>query len=83
MNALPVSKPTPQEIIDKLIADFGIRQVLLATITRILRQTRPPDILKARVPHTLSDRMREDIGLPPQKTEKVSVELLTMLHRNF
>ena len=44
MNALPIENAqTPREVIDDLVASFGLRRVLLAVITRVFRRTRPPD----------------------------------------
>lgn len=69
MNALPIKTPTPQNIIDDLVAEIGIKKVLLAIIARLFKRTRPPNVTYIEnhqdVEH-LSDRMRADIGLPPQ-----------------
>lgn len=69
MNALPIKTPTPQDIFDDLVTEFGINKMLLATIARLFKRTRPPSIASIEhhpdVEH-LSDRMRADIGLPPQ-----------------
>ena len=44
MNALPL-KPgqTPAEIIDDLIANHGLKTVLLAIGGKLIKRTRPPD----------------------------------------
>lgn len=67
MNALPVKRPTPQDMIDDLIAEFGMKRVVLVTIARLFKRTRPPNLEKQPDVDMLSDRMRADIGLPPQE----------------
>jgi hypothetical protein len=80
MNALPIKTPTPQDIIDELVAEFGIKKVVIATIARLFKRTRPPNT--APVPKhpsvdQLSDRMRADIGLPPQEHgQPVKIDLI-------
>ena len=85
MNALPVKTPTPQEIIDDLVADVGIVKVIFATLVRLLKRTRPPDSETypglANQPgiDTLSDRLRADVGLPPKAQERIPVDLVFLM----
>jgi hypothetical protein len=85
MNALPVRGPTPQEIIDDLIAEFGIRKDVVATVARLLRRTRPPDIALLRDQPgvaDLGDRLRIDIGLPPlDQSQKIAIDLISAQQR--
>ena len=74
MNALPLKQgPHLSEVVDGLIADFGLRRVLLALMARIVKRTRPPDTTSrhslAAQPGVewLDDRVRADIGLPPKE----------------
>ncbi|MCK0122279.1 MAG: hypothetical protein ABJO29_10285 [Yoonia sp.] len=86
MNALPIKTPTPQEIIDDLVAEFGIKKVVLATVARLFKRTRPPDLAVEKQPGVdgLSDRMRADIGLPPQDhAQQFKIDLITMGHMKF
>jgi hypothetical protein len=87
MNALPIKTPTPQDIIDELVAEFGIKKVVLATIARLFKRTRPPDaVLIEKQPgiDELSDRMRADIGLPPQEQgPPVQIDLIQFGQRRF
>jgi hypothetical protein len=88
MNALPVKNPTPQEIIDDLIADVGILKVLFATVARMFKRTRPPDSATfpgiARQPGVdeLNDHLRADVGLPPKEAGRIRIDpILMALHR--
>lgn len=86
MNALPIKTPTPQDIIDELIADVGIKKVIWATITRLFTRTRPPDgrIENQHGVDGLSDRIRADIGLPPQDhAQQVKIDLISAGHMRF
>ena len=89
MNALPVKTPTPQEIIDDLIADVGIVKVALVTFARLFKRTRPPDSTTfpgiARHPSVdmLDDRMRADVGLPPRVAQKIHVDSVFLNYPRF
>lgn len=89
MNALPIKNPTPQEIIDDLIADVGIVKVALVTFARLFKRTRPPDsttfpgIEKQPGVDMLSDRLRADVGLPPKVEQKIHVDLVFLNQPRF
>jgi len=89
MNALPVKNPTPQKIIDDLVADIGILKVAFVTLASFLKRSRPPDRLtlsrREKQPgiDMLDDRLRADIGLPPRVDEKLTVDLLLMTRSRF
>ncbi len=77
MNALPL-KPgqNPADILDDLIANHGLRAVLLALMGKLVKRTRPPDTTGdlARLDHPdldlLPDHLRADIGLPRNGRQK-------------
>ena len=84
MSARPLNTAQiPREVIDDLVANFGLRRVLFAVLTRIFRRTRPPDprglLRLARQPGVdeLSDHLRRDLGLPPDNSRTIKVDLLT------
>lgn len=89
MNALPVKTPTPQEIIDDLVADVGIAKVALVTFVRLFKRTRPPDsktfpgIGHERDIGILDDRLRADVGLPPKVDHRIHVDLVFMSPPRF
>lgn len=89
MNALPVKNPTPQQIIDDLIADVGIVKVTLVTFARLFKRTRPPDsttfpgIRDQYEVKYLDDRLRADVGLPPKENHRVKVDLVFLNHPRF
>lgn len=85
MNALPIhtGRP-PRDVIDELIASFGVRPVLFAVIKRMFKRSRPPDIeahrlalSRARI-EGLSDRLRKDVGLPPETPHRFEVHLISI-----
>lgn len=45
-----------------LITRFGLRRIALALLKEAFKPTRRP----IKLPHTASDHLRRDIGLPPQ-----------------
>ena len=84
MNALPIENAqTPREVIDDLVASFGLRRVLLAVITRVFRRTRPPDspsfpnLRRQPGVDTLSEHLRRDLGLPPDTGRAFRIDLIT------
>jgi hypothetical protein len=84
MNALPVKTPTPQEIIDDLVSEFGIKKIVFVTIARLFKRSRPPD----RTPfhpnvYGLDNRLRADIGLPPLEGQRVYVDPMLLTRRNM
>lgn len=88
MNALPLKNPTPlAEVVDDLVANFGLRRVLLAVAARLFRKQHPPDSLSfpklGRQPgiETLSDHLRQDLGLPPDMHHRIHIDPI-MLHRH-
>ena len=88
MNALPLKNPTPlAEVVDDLVANFGLRRVLLAVAARLFRKQHPPDSLSfpklGRQPgiETLSDHLRQDLGLPPDMHHRIHTDPI-MLHRH-
>ncbi len=88
MNALPLKNPTPlAEVVDDLVANFGLRRVLLAVAARLFRNQHPPDSLSfpklGRQPgvETLSDHLRQDLGLPPDMHHRIHIDPI-MLHRH-
>ncbi|PTX54142.1 hypothetical protein C8N43_2949 [Litoreibacter ponti] len=79
MNALPLKSPdtlgtTLNDTLDDLIADHGLRPVLLGLLARIAKRTRPPDHKYERL-DLLDDHMRADLGLPPAEPHKAKVDL--------
>ena len=89
MNALPVKNPTPQEIIDDLIADVGILKVLFATVARMFKRTRPPDsttfpgIANQPGVDELNNHLRADVGLPPKEAGRIHVDPILMTLNRF
>ncbi len=88
MNALPLRNPQPlADVVDDLVASFGLRRVLLAVAARLFRKQHPPDSLSLkktrRLPAVdkLSDHLRQDVGLPPKLHEQVRIDPI-MLHRH-
>jgi hypothetical protein len=80
MNALPVKNPTPQAMIDDLIATFGTKTVIFAMIARLFKRTRPPDsttfpgIADQPGVDQLTDHLRADIGLPPNEHNRIVID---------
>lgn len=90
MNALPLdTNQTPRAVIDDLVANFGMRRVLLAVLTRVFRRSRPPDtgpfpMLAAQTNiDGLSDHLRKDLGLPPNANRRVEIDLISSNQRFF
>lgn len=89
MNALPVKNPTPQEIIDDLVADVGIVKVAFVTFVRLFKRTRPPDsktfpgIGQHPSIDKLDNRLRADVGLPPKVDHRIHVDLVFMSPPRF
>ncbi len=82
MNALPL-KPqvTPHGEIDRLIADYGLRRILLALAGRLFRRSRPPDKPKSRGRvDVIPPYLRKDLGLPPEPPPRIMIDL-THLNR--
>ena len=90
MNALPL-KPrlSLRDAIDQLVADYGVRPVLLAIAGRILKRSRPPDseakpLLKNQPGiDALDDRLRSDIGLPPVEPPRAYVDMNLLFKRDI
>lgn len=90
MNALPL-KPgqSPADIIEELIANHGLRAVVLALVTKLVKRTRPPDMVADPALRDqpeidqLSDRMRADIGLPPKTPERAHIDLARAMQRDI
>ena len=90
MNALPLKpRVSLKQTIDDLIADYGVRPVLLTLIRRVLKRSRPPDAVYAPLLKdqpgidALDDRLREDIGLPPIERPKVHVDMSVLFKRDI
>ena len=84
MNALPLENAqNPREVIDDLVANFGLRRVLLAVITWSFRRTRPPDspsfpnLRQQPGVDNLSEHLRRDLGLPPDTGSTFRIDLIT------
>ena len=84
MTALPLKTTnSPHAAIDDLIADFGIRPVLIAFVARLFR--RKPQIVP-NVPETgrpprvdgLNNHLRADLGLPPEDSNVRGIEQLLL-----
>lgn len=84
MNTLPVKTPTPQEIIDDLVSEFGIKRIVFVNIARLLKRPRPPD-LTPRHPDVegLDNRLRADIGLPPLEGKRIYVDPILLTRRKM
>ncbi len=87
MNALPMKNPQPLgAVVDELVANFGLRQVLLAVAARLFRKQHPPDsgtfpkLVKQPGVDRLSDHLRADLGLQPDTHHRMHIDPL-MLHR--
>ncbi|MEL6682491.1 MAG: hypothetical protein AAFQ09_07575 [Pseudomonadota bacterium] len=81
MNALPLKNHQPlAEVVDDLVANFGLRRVVLAVAARLFRKQHPPDSqnfpqLSRQVGvDALSDHLRQDLGLPPEMNRKVHID---------
>jgi len=73
MNALPLKNPvTPQAALDRLIADYGLRKVLLAFVARLVALPARP---KARKIDVIPPYLRKDLGLPPEPPPRTMVDL--------
>ena len=91
MNVLRIKNAnSPQAVIDGLIADFGLKSVLLALATRIWRRGSVPDSADfpglANQPglEHLSDHLRRDLGLPHDTRHKISVDpIMLVRHSHF
>ena len=88
MNALPLKNPKPlADVVDDLVTNFGLRRVLLAVAARLFRKQHPPDSLSfpklGRQPgiDTLSDHLRQDLGLPPDTHHRIHIDPI-MLRRH-
>ena len=63
MNAIPLrDDPAPTETLERLVARYGLRRVLLA-LARLALRPRPP--VPREHPGALNDHLRRDIGLAP------------------
>jgi len=90
MNALHV-KPgvSLKHTLDELIADHGLRSVLLALLGRITKRTRPPDISVGPAAKDapgldlLNDHLRADLGLPPALPKRSFPELHGLSDRYY
>lgn len=90
MNALPLKpRASLRDHIDELIADYGVRPVLLAIAARIVKRSRPPDTLDApdlsKQPgiDRLDNRLRADIGLAPLEPSRSHLDLGFMFKRDL
>ncbi|MEO0929286.1 MAG: hypothetical protein AAFY14_01360 [Pseudomonadota bacterium] len=88
MNALPLKGPQPlADVVDDLVANFGLRRVVLAVAARLFRKQHPPDsasfpmLGRQRGVDTLSDHLRQDLGLPPDIHHKIHIDPI-MLNRH-
>lgn len=87
MNALQVNDP--RELgrdIDILVAHFGLRRVFGAILSRLVRRTRPPDLLRQahrlRV-ENLPPQLRRDVGLPEQQPKGEFVDYRVLIRRDL
>jgi hypothetical protein len=90
MNALPINKSKlPSTIIDDLIADFGLKTVLLALAARIVRRRREkgstdfPGLSNQPGLEGLGDHLRRDLGLPPAQGRKIYVDPILLMRRDY
>jgi hypothetical protein len=90
MNALPIKQNhSPHDVIDTLIADFGVKPVLLALAARLFR--RRPVTPAAHFPGLehqpgidhLGDHLRADLGLPPKADTAPLVDPIVLLRRGY
>ncbi len=90
MNAVPL-KPGQSlaDVMDELIASYGLKGVVLTLAAKMLKRTRPPDIeadLDLRGQPELDlmpDRLRADIGLAPKPKPNPYVLLGTAVYRPY
>lgn len=86
MNAQLTGPTRPiREVLDPIIADYGIKQVMLAVLGRLARRPRPPDDAlqkrhKRLIP--LDNHLRQDIGLPPLPKPSVYLDLTAYAPRD-
>lgn len=93
MNAVPMKpKVALSETLDDLIADHGLRPVILGLLGRLAKRTRPPDtkVKPRRGPaprlDQINDHMRADLGLPPLPPlppHRAGGDLHLLLHRHY
>lgn len=70
---------TPQGEIDKLIADYGLRKILLVLAARLIRRLRPPDNKKQPAGgDTIPNYLRKDLGLPPEPPPRLVIDLVQL-----
>lgn len=89
MNALPIKHQSPHDVIDNLIADFGIKPVLLAVAARLFR--RKPARVSGEFPNLenqpgiayLDDHLRADLGLPPKADRSPLVDQIVTVRMNY
>lgn len=88
MTSIPTNSwQTAAAGIDTLVENFGLRRVVLAMIARLFRKTRPPDspsfpgLGEQADLSQLSDRLRRDVGLPPDQGRMTYVDPLLMGRR--
>ncbi len=88
MSTLPLKNPqTLGAIVDELVANFGLRRVLLAVAARLFRKQHPPDSQSFPTPNrqpdvdNLTDHLRRDLGLQPDTHHIVRIDPV-MLHRS-
>ena len=89
MNALPIKHQSPHDVIDNLIADFGIKRVLLALAARLFR--RKPAQAMDNFPNLenqpgvaqLDNHLRADLGLPPLTDRSPLVDQIITVRMNY
>ena len=81
MNALPLKETkSPYDVIDALIADFGLKPVLLAFASRLFRRKviqvseHYPNLENQPGFAHLDDHLRADLGLPPKTDQSPLVD---------
>lgn len=90
MTSLPIKKTqSPHAVIDGLIADFGLKSVLLAIAGRILRGRKTtdsadfPGLIHQRGVDQLSDHLRRDMGLPHDIGRKITIDPIVSMRGDF
>ncbi len=90
MNALPLKHTkSPHEVIDALIADFGLKPVLMAFASRLLRRktvlvsNEYPNLENQPGVAHLDDHLRADLGLPPKGDQSPLVDQIILVRTNL
>jgi len=90
MNSVPVKHyENPRDVLDNLIADVGLKTVVLTLLSRVLKlhkagnTVNAPELAKQPGVDQLSDHLRQDMGLPPNEKRNLIIDPVTINRHNF